>query len=244
MAEDNARDNSGESTKVNNDSPHGNLWWWITIGSFLAFTALLLVSILHPNMPDRARFFTTNLLSLCILVTVIVQAVIYFRQWEVMKETLTETRRIFDLTERPVVIAKSASVNDQVPDQPLNPKVTFANRGRTAAQKVEVTAEVARYWPAFGFIDTDANPTECLLLTADEEVTVSIAPADAVSLDREALTSPDGLFIHGKGSYEDLAGRKYPIAYAFWYVPGYGFTRYPYPKQITVSEESEKAGPN
>lgn len=50
---------------------------------------LLLVSYLHPSMAERVKFFTVNALSVLVLVAIVVQAIIYRRQWAVMESQRT-----------------------------------------------------------------------------------------------------------------------------------------------------------
>src|SRR6266478_816698 len=68
---------------------------WIFIRAFIAFLTLLLVSIFHPSMTERVKFFTVNALSLFVLAAIAVQALIYRkqsdtmeRQWKAMTDQL------------------------------------------------------------------------------------------------------------------------------------------------------------
>jgi len=156
-------------------------------------------------------------------------------QVKVMGDTLDETKRIFNLTERPVVIAISAEIEGGIaPNKPLRPKVTFANKGRTAAQHFNVTAEIAakkgHAW-IWGFGDTGIEPSGDMFIPANSDPqTVIGAPANAITIDdafyNDVCYSREVFIIHGKGSYEDLAGQQYPIKYAFHFLPEYGFGNY------------------
>jgi hypothetical protein len=73
---------------------------WIFIGAFMAFLTLLLVSVFHPSMTERVKFFTVNALSLFVLAAIAVQALIYRkqsntmeRQWKAMTDQLEAINR-------------------------------------------------------------------------------------------------------------------------------------------------------
>jgi len=118
-----ANGDGDEAAKINNNGAYGNLRW-IAAWAGIAVVVLLLVSVRHPNMVERVKFFTANLLSLFILIAVVVQAYIYRRQWEAMqrqgtamqaqlaamqdqaismKESLEETRKLIAQNERAVL---------------------------------------------------------------------------------------------------------------------------------------------
>jgi outer membrane murein-binding lipoprotein Lpp len=160
-------------------------------------------------------------------------------QLQVMRESLAETRRIFDLTERPVVIAVNARIDAGLtPDTPLMPAVTFANKGRTLAQDLRVTVEVAATRGAmypFGFPDRGAHPTGGYLLPADGQIGITGAPVDAVTVDAEFLRSAgrggEDFMIHGRATYRDLANREYDLRYAFRFDAIQAeFVQWPYPE--------------
>lgn len=50
----------------------------------ILLVVLILVSIFHPNMDERIKFLTANLLNLFILAVVSVQALIYWQQKRIM----------------------------------------------------------------------------------------------------------------------------------------------------------------
>jgi hypothetical protein len=206
----------------------------------------------------RISFFAESSLNLLILFAVIVHAYIYVRQWDAMErslkvaeDTLAETKRVFDMTERPIVIATNAILpgfDEQYTEgKRLQPQVSFRNCGRTAAQKVKVTTEVAAkptmVYP-WGPPITDRQPQGDWFLGAGEGTTIQAAPADAVSFEIEFFkgiwAGKECMLIHGKGSYEDLAGREWPIEYSFKHHPeGHGFIPHSHPK---ISDKEKKAG--
>ena len=173
-------------------------------------------------------------------------------QASIMQESLAETRRIFDVAERPIIVATRADIEGGIgPNKPLRPKVTFVNKGRTAAQNFKVTTEIAAeegaVW-ALGFGDTGIQPKGNLFLPANDDPQVVIgAPAHAKTINGSLYNGVcDGreyFFIHGKGSYEDLAGKEWPIDYAFYFTNQYGFVPYPTQKRHDDKDQKE-ANPN
>jgi len=148
-------------------------------------------------------------------------------QAEVMRETLSETRRIFDLTERPVIVVESANIYNLGPNIPLSPTIVITNKGRTPAQNISVTLQIAAqagFAYPFGFGDDKrwARPNFISFLAVGDRMLLQGAPADAITIDQDfynrAVNDTKEFFmIHGKGTYEDLAGREYPIEYVFRY---------------------------
>lgn len=78
----------GDSTKGDENGKRAPHTWlrWIFVAGGVFFVALLIGSIFIPNLTERVKFFTANVLSLSVLVAIIVQAYIYRRQWEMMRE--------------------------------------------------------------------------------------------------------------------------------------------------------------
>lgn len=58
---------------------------WVFTGGGIAVIGLLLASIWWPNLTERTKFFTANLLNLVIALAVIAQALIYRRQRDIMR---------------------------------------------------------------------------------------------------------------------------------------------------------------
>jgi hypothetical protein len=191
------------------------------------------------------------ILNFLLFLAVAIQAWIYRQQLKVMhgqlavmKETLAETNRIFDLTERPIIIAKAATIQNIASNRPLSPIVTFANKGRTMAQEFNITIEIAAhkgYMYIFGFGDTGPRPRGGHILPAGDEMSIQGAPADEVTLDDEfynsAMHGRESFMIHGKGNYKDLAGREYQIHHAFRFRPDAGFVPEPYPRPMSDQPE-------
>src|SRR5262249_2820506 len=153
------------------------------------------------------------ILSFLLLLTAFYQARTHKQQLAVMsqhlqvtKDTLAETKRIFDLIERPLITARAATIPDMLPNQPLSPTVTFATKGRTIAQALRVTVEIAaerggQFYP-LGFPDRGARPYGGYVPAPDDELPIHGAPVDARTLDREflgnVLNGQELFFVHGR----------------------------------------------
>lgn len=239
-------------------------WWWIATGTVILLVGLGFVSY-GLGVSSQISFITVNALSILVLAAIASQALIYHRQrevmerqWQVMDETLKETRRIFDMTERPIIIAWNASLPGfdagYVAGTRVRPTVNFHNKGRTAAQKIKVTTEVAanpsHVYP-WGPPKTDVQPQGDYFLGGNDTMSIEAAPAHAVAFEadfaKRILDGKEFLLIHGNGSYEDMAGREWPIEYSFQYRTGRqegspgGFVQHIHPK---ISNEKEKAAEN
>ena len=273
-----------QTEKSGNDQPHGQVKTrlkrfgiasaWIlscvAVLGLIIWGLWIISGCLNPAISDPIQFVTANLLNALIFAAIVAQVLIYRKQWRVMKKqwrvmkgAFAETRRVFHLTERPLVIAISVIVDNLAPNQPLRPKVTFANKGRTAAQKFRITTEIAAQvgslwmFEAFDFGKTgEASPSipqevsqGDWFLGAGDQITVISRPSAAVTLDEQSyndfiITGRESFIVHGKGSYEDLGGTKWPIQYAFVFDPDVGFTHYPVIPKHSNPEGNKENNPN
>ncbi len=143
------------------------------------------------------------------------------------KASPTTSPTPLSIAERPYVVVESAMLTDLSPNKPINAFITIVNKGRTPAQHVSLSLQIAAkagtiYWLGFGK-DDGRRPVNIAFLAAGDRVRVQGAPADDITLDAkffdEAMKGRESLMIHGLGSYEDMAGTEYPMEYAFGYVP-------------------------
>lgn len=93
---------STQPESSHNDSEPSYLRW-VFIGGALAFVGLLAVSLWWPNLSERTKFFTGNLLNLVIGLAVIAQVLIYRKQrdimrqqWQAMADSLTRTDSVIE----------------------------------------------------------------------------------------------------------------------------------------------------
>lgn len=135
----------------------------IVVGTLVATSILVAVTILHPNMP-KAIFLTGSLLNLLIVVTVAIQIYIYVGQWDIMNEGLKETKRAAQAAEDSAKIAgdtlrisQRAYVGlQQDPELKLEPtrfpeiKVYFVNTGRIPAHVIEFRYKFSSDKEGFG----------------------------------------------------------------------------------------------
>src|SRR6266496_765401 len=90
-----------------------SLRWVFIVGGVLA-VVLLLVSIFHPYMTERVKFFTVNALSLLVLVAIVVQAIIYRRQWAVMEQQRSAMKGQLDaITKQATIMSEQRNVMER-----------------------------------------------------------------------------------------------------------------------------------
>jgi len=77
---------NADNTNKNNNPAKRKVVWAIVAGGVVGVLVILFVSLFFPNLTERPKFFTTNALSVLVLDVIIVQAYIYTKQWEVLKE--------------------------------------------------------------------------------------------------------------------------------------------------------------
>lgn len=77
-----------ESGKTNNGHRNGNPSYLglVFISGSIAVAGLLVTSIWWPNLTERTKFFTGNLLNLVIALAVVAQVLIYRKQRDIMKQ--------------------------------------------------------------------------------------------------------------------------------------------------------------
>ncbi|MEK6408529.1 MAG: hypothetical protein AABN34_16500 [Acidobacteriota bacterium] len=88
--------NDGESSSNTKDNKHASdkgLWRIVGI-MVLGFIILLAVSYYHPDMTERTKFAIGTVLAFFTLMAIVFQAYIYSRQWEAMRDSLEENRKI------------------------------------------------------------------------------------------------------------------------------------------------------
>lgn len=136
--EPNKADKNNKGTKERN----AGLWLIVLTGGII-LAVLLFVSVYLPNMTERVKFFTVNALSISILAAIAVQAFIYLKQQEimrgqldVMKASIRQTKRFFDLTERPSLGIEGEMEFSQEPNGERYIEVIIKNSGKSPAVQV------------------------------------------------------------------------------------------------------------
>ena len=89
---------------------------WVLIGGGIALLGLLLTSIYWPNLTERTKFFTGNLLNLVVSLAVIAQVLIYRNQWQIERARIDQRLRVaevraenFEVGKRPIFIVTIAN---------------------------------------------------------------------------------------------------------------------------------------
>jgi hypothetical protein len=112
--------------------------WRIALLGIIGFLTLLGFGTFHPFMEERVKFITANTLNLLIVLVVIIQAVIYHRQWLIMQEQ----SRIAGLAYEPRLRITDVIVRDlTVGGQPAF-IIEIVNDGASDAQNVELQMRV------------------------------------------------------------------------------------------------------
>lgn len=166
MPQDDEANGNPDSANKNNKGPkERNAGLWVIVvagGIFLG--VLLFVSIYLPNMTERVKFFTVNALSISILVAIAVQAFIYLRQQEIMRGQLDimkagvrQTKRFFDLTERPSLGIEGEMEFSQEPNGEGYIEVVIRNSGKSPAIQVRSGISTGIQIPDT-FVPTDRCP--------------------------------------------------------------------------------------
>ncbi len=117
----------------------------IVLAGSVFLTALLFVSIFHPNMSERVKFFTVTTLSLFVLVAVAVQAVIYRRQWGVMERqwiamqrSLTQTDEMIEKMQGQLDVMREQSNASQITAKATEKSVQLAEQHAINTQRAYV----------------------------------------------------------------------------------------------------------
>lgn len=98
MTENPDSDNDSTESYSSHDNGKSSHLRWVFTGGGVAVAGLLLASVLWPNLTERTKFFTGNLLNLVIALAVIAQALIYRRQRDIMRDQWKAMHDQFMLT--------------------------------------------------------------------------------------------------------------------------------------------------
>ncbi|MDQ3819794.1 MAG: hypothetical protein M3362_19265 [Acidobacteriota bacterium] len=124
-----------------------------------ALVILLIVSIIHPYMTERVKFFTVNALSILVLAVILVQAYIYRRQWEAMQgqldamkdqaatmreqvELATKQVEAINISERAYIGIETVGLSNLEVGKVPRIVMIIKNAGRTPAKKVKAPGRI------------------------------------------------------------------------------------------------------
>lgn len=124
-------------SKADEDISHNlslkSTWITLFLASLIYLAVLTIVAYLYVNEhSERIRFFTVNTLSWLVLVAVILQVVIYRKQWHAMQDTLSEMRISRELENRAWVGVKNLNFRES-PFGGHDILASFVNSGNTPA---------------------------------------------------------------------------------------------------------------
>jgi hypothetical protein len=88
MVEENDTDHNSTDADDGHNNSKSSYLSWVFIAGGIAVVGLLAASICWPNLTERTKFFTGNLLNLVIALAVIAQVLIYRKQWGAMRESI------------------------------------------------------------------------------------------------------------------------------------------------------------
>jgi hypothetical protein len=125
---------------------------WVLIGGAIAIAGLLIASIWWPNLTERTKFFTGNLLNLVIALAVIAQVLIYRVQARIMERQLRATELAANaaelsgktaqdalrIGERPALGITKTTLTHFNPNGVPIAKIEVKNTGRVPARGVYV----------------------------------------------------------------------------------------------------------
>jgi hypothetical protein len=200
---------SSEQPKNKKFFPGG--FWWITLGAAILCGVVLRLSRAFDTQTAQYTFIAQGVLNILIFAAILVQALIYRRQWDSMAEVVTATQ----IGERAYIGITAFRIVRIEPNQVPSIYIKFLNGGRTPAWKFTVRTTVS-----FSDVHPAAYPEK------PQSVETSFVPAgreretDATLI--EPLSQKDfddlqngtiKLFIRGKVFFEDCWGddREFPF---------------------------------
>lgn len=154
-------------------------------------------------------------------------------QLDTANRHMTQTKELFDLAERPILVADS--VKDVVKfGQPIEPIVKIVNRGKTPATNIVLAFNISRPPASFTFDMAGATWVKTHLIAGgdsddvivDNEVEKGSRPLSVGEYEAVVRTEQKHIFVYGQGTYEDLSGNRYDLGkWAFRWSSKYGFVK-------------------
>lgn len=148
-----------QSERGHNNGKPGYLRWVFIVGG-IAVGGLLIASICWPNLSERTKFFTGNLLNLVIALAVIAQVLIYRKQWESMRDALrrqeTDLRQWIEI--QPFGIGTSTSSKSEVPTTVticLRWKVLNNTRLPFTVEKIDIKICRDKDWEVYEMVESE-----------------------------------------------------------------------------------------
>lgn len=199
---------------------------WIIVATIILTAALYIAfyhALLTPDqdggviIDDRAKTFVGSVLILWTLAVIAIQAYIYFRQAELMREGLDKTQSLIDQTERhfqeterPIIVVEDARIPQFPTDEkPLRPRIILANRGRQGAKWIRIRFEIAE--PGDHAVQPPYRTDSILEIDfmgagSSLELTPPRTDGYPIPLETQNMVRQEGkaLLIFGEGSYTNM----------------------------------------
>jgi hypothetical protein len=210
----------------NNHVARSDLRLLLIIGGS-AILCLFVVSLYWPNLSERTKFFTGNLLNLVIGIAVIAQVLIYRKQWQVMerqwqavKEQTKAMRDSFYVAERAYLALEDIFFIEKG----TYPRVviTLFNGGRTPAFKIYTEADVTvGTKPATGKLSTMGHPygERAFMPAGTRKQVEAHFPNSPISMTHwNAINAGETtFFIRGAIHYDDFRGNTHILLFSEGY---------------------------
>lgn len=137
-----------ESKSAHADKPYLHGGFWYILGGVVVLCALIFCfSFYFTDTPSRLTFIAQSALNVLVLSGILVQALIYRRQWDAMQGQLREVKRQNDAFvnhERAYVGVDSGCIYGFAPKDTQSVQLIFINGGRTPAWKLWVEAKLSK----------------------------------------------------------------------------------------------------
>jgi hypothetical protein len=187
---------------------------WVFIGGGIAIAGLLVAAIWWPNLTERTKFFTENLLNLVIALAVIAQGLIYRKQWDVMDRQL----KTLTIGEQAYMVLSEIKFTSLEPDIKPAVSATVLNGGRTPAVNVNFAVNMflapSRFF-APPIERREFIATKGIFIPAGTEKTLEMS--FDITISKEQMTTIQAaslwIIIDGEIQYTDF--RQLPHAFPF-----------------------------
>jgi hypothetical protein len=188
----------------------------IIIGALTIFVVLVLVSIFKPYMNERIRFLTDSTLNLLIVLIVAVQAYIYRRQWEAMRDTLKEMRISRELENRAWIGVTAIDLED-AKSGGVEVVATFVNGGNSPAiVKMEYRMEVLEQSPpddvSLGSFP-DEGSTLAFFPNTERKSQLGLLPG--VPMPAKPKSPSHTYYVYGSLRYEDVFQQRHITRFCY-----------------------------
>ena len=238
MSEEGNTNNNCQNANGSQGDVARSYLWLVVLGGVLAVLGLFLASVYWPNLSERTKFFTGNLLNLAIALAVIAQVIIYRVQARIMERQLRATelaakaaelssktaQAALRIGERPALGVIKTTLTTFNPNEVPIAKIEIKNTGRIPATGASVHAAMN--------IRPEPNYPEPVLPTLSREQSRSVITVNAdrhlyaTTNQRLTLAEFEGvrtgrlwLYVYAMIRYSDGRGGDYFTEYYARFLP-------------------------